>query len=329
MFVCVISFFKTITVSFLFYSLVSFLPEAVVESQQAFSTSTSPNELSSQPSRRGSLFDLQQGRVSNQNVIGHSPTGIAESSTNEFRSSDKYMQDSFETEKPKSNRSSPNTISSQSQSNGSNRKGSIRFYNEIQSADDTDKKKDETASILQEDSSIYKKNEHKYIPNVQEYRQTNQSLAEPQQELFYDSQLDYTGQPLNVYESGQYDGSQYNDQQNYDGVQYRTEDPQPSEEYEYQSGYQGYDTQQQTYQSNKLPSEPLQQEPYGTELYQERSTKPNTDTRTYQTVQQHQNYADSISKNSNMGQNFKGNGNGNGAVRLPNMSKQSTTKNFT
>lgn len=288
---------------------VSYLQEAAIEPQHAFSTSTSPNELSSQQSRRGSFLESQPSRVSNQNVIGNSPTEIAGATSNEFHANDKYMQDSFETEKRKSNRTYPNN-----QSTGSNRQGSIRFYDNIQSVNVADKERDETVSEMQQDASMYKTNEFKYNQIPQEYDQTNQTQAAPQ-EPFYDTQLDYRSQPHDIYESEQYDDSQYTDQQNYDGIQYRTEVPQPTSEYEYQTGYQEYDTQQPIYQSNNLPLEPLQQEQYGTDKYQERATKSTPDIRT---VQQYQNYAESNSNNPNMGQK-KGN---------ENMSKQSAAEKF-
>lgn len=299
----------------LFLIAVSYLQETAIEPQHAFSTSTSPNESSNQQSRRGSLLESQPSRVSNQNVIRHSPTEFSGSSTNEIHASDKYMQDSFETEKRKSNQTYPNN-----QSSSSNRKGSIRFYDEIQSANISDKERNETVSAVQQDAPMYKKNELKYNEIPQEYDQTNQTQATPQQ--FYDTQLEYRGQPHNVYESEQYNDSQYSDQQNYDGLQYRTEVPQPTSEYQYQTGYQEYDTQQQIYQPNNLPLEPLQQEPYGTDLYPERATKPTHDN---STAQQYQNFAESNSSNSIVGQKK---GNGNITNKQPNMSKQFAAEKF-
>lgn len=286
--------------------LVPFPQETAIEPNHAFSTSTSLN----QQSRRESLLELQKSRRgSNQNFI--EPTANVEASGNGFQSSDKYMQDSFETEKHISNRTSP---SNQSQTNASNQKGSIRFYDEIPSVDDRDKEKDETASTLQQDSPMYNKNDYKYNQPLHEYEQ---SQPEPQN-LFYDTQLDYTGKPHSVYESGQYDGPQYNDQQNYNNIQYKTEDPLPASEYEYQNAYQGYDPEKQIYQSNNLPLEPLQQEQYETDTYQDGATKPTT-------AQQHQNYSISSSSNSNMALKK---GNENMAVRQSNISKQSATKKF-
>lgn len=186
------------------------------------------------------------------------------------------MQDGFGTEKRKSSIT--------------DRKGSLRFYDDIQSANFSEKDRDETSSAVQQNASMYKNNEF------------NPTQAE-QQEPFYDTQIDYRGQSQNVYESEQYNDSQYNDQQNYDGIQYRTEVQQPTSEYEYQPGYQEYDTQQQMYQSNNLPVEPEKQ--YETDI---RATKPTHDVRS---VQQYQNFSESGT--SNMGQR-------------PNMPKQSATK---
>lgn len=276
----------------------SYIPEASIGQQQPFSTNTSPNELSNQQSRRGS----------NANVIG--PTEIAGGSSSEFQSSHKYMQDSFETEKHKSNRTSPTN-----RSRNPDRRGSLRFYDEIQSANFADKERDETSSGLQQNSSMYEKNEFKYNQSPQEYDQTNQTQLEPQ-EPFYDTQIDYRDH------NEQYDDSQYNAQQNYDGIQYRTEVQQPTSEYGYQTGYQEYDARQQIYQSNNPSLGPLQSEQqYETDSYQERATKP-----THDVVQPYQNFSESNSSTSNTGQKK---GNGNITNKLPNMSKQSTTKKFT
>lgn len=286
----------------------SYLQEAAIEPQQAFSTNTSPNELSNQQSRRGSLLETQQTRIPNNIVAG--------GSSNEFQSNLKYMQDSFETEKHKSNRTSPTN-----RSGIPDRKGSLRFYDEIPSSNFADKERDETSSAVQQNASIYENKELKYNQSPQEYNQTNQTKPEPP---FYDTQLDYRGQSHNVYEPEQYDDPRYNDQQNYDGIQYRAEVQQPTSEYEYQPGYQEYDTQQQVFQSNNLPLETLQPEQqYDTDIYQERATNPSHDART---VQQYQNLTESNSGTSNMGQRK---GNGHVTNNQPNMSKQFAPKKFT
>lgn len=282
--------------------------------QQAFNTSTSPNEQSNQQSRRGSLLESQQTRISNQSNIGRSPTEIVGSSPNEFQTSHKYMQDSFETEKYKSNRSSPTIRSS-----GPDRKGSLRFYDD--SSNFADKERDEPSPTEPQNASMYEKNEFKYNDSPQEYDQMNQ-IQTQSQKPFYDTQIDYRGQSHNAYETEHYNDSQYNDQQNYDGIQYGVQ--QPASQYEYQPEYQEYDTEQQIYQANNPPPEPLQPEQqYETDIYQERATKPTQDTRT---VQQYQNFSESNSSTPNMGQK---NGNGNITNKPSNTSKQSTAKKLT
>lgn len=277
----------------------SYLQETAIEPQHAFSSSTSPNELPNQQSRRGSLLESQQSRGSNQNVIGHSPTEIAEGTTNEFHANNKYMQDSFETEKRKSNRTYPNNHTS-------TRKGSNQFSDGIQSGIFADKERGETASAVQKDDSLYEKNEYSYDQIPQEYNPKNQAKqthATPQ-ELFFETQHDYRRQPHNVYESEQYDDAQYGGQQNYNDTQYRSEELQPTSENWLQdqvqeTGYQEYDTR-------NLSVEPLQQQQYGTDFYQERTTKPTPEIRTSQQYQ------------SNMGQKK---GNGNITNKQTNMSK--------
>lgn len=291
-------------------TIVSYIQEAELGPQQAFNPSTSLNELSNQQSRRESLLESQQSRISNQNVIGRSPTEIIGSGPTEFQTSHKYMQDSLETEKYKSNLTSPTIRSSVP-----DRKGSLRFYDESSSSF-ADKERDETSPTIPQNASLYKKNEFKYNDPPQEYDQTSQIQTQPEKP-FYNSQLDYTGQPHNAYETEQYNESQYNDQQNYDGIQYGAEVQQPTSEYEYQPEYQEYDAQQQIYQPNNLPTEPMQPEQqYESEIYQERAPKS--------AVQQYQNYPEANSSTPNMGQK-----NGNAINKQPNMLKQSTTKKFT
>lgn len=281
--------------------------------QQAFSTSTSPNELSNQQSRRESLLESQQSRISNQNINQRSPTEIVGSGPIEFQTSHKYMQDSLETEKYKSNLASPNIRSSVP-----DRKGSLRFYDESSNFADKVTNRDETSPAVPQNASMFKTNEFKYSDSPQEYEQTSHIQTQPQKP-FYDTQMDYRDQPHNAYETEQYNDSQYNDQQNYDGIQYGAEVQQPTSEYEYQPEYQEYDAQQQMYQPNNLP--PLQPEQqYETEIYQERATKP---THGIESVQQYQNFSEANAGTSNMGQK-----NGNVINKQPNISKQSTTKKF-
>lgn len=278
----------------------SFLQETANESQpQAFSTNTSPNDMSNQQSRRGSIFELQQSRVSNQNFVGNSPK----------ESSDKYLQDSFETEKLKSNQTSSNN---KFQSSGSSQKGSLRYYDGLQSIGDADKERDETSPAMQQDPSMYKNNEFKYNQILQDYEQRNQTQAETQDQ-FYTTQLDYADQPQNLYESEQYSRPQY-DQQNYAGIEYSgAEVSQPTDEYDYQSEYQEYSTQQPNYQTNNLQLEPLRQEQYGIDAYEEKATKPILDSRS---AQHHSNFTEPSISNPNMGN----------TTRQPTMPIQSTTK---
>lgn len=252
------------------------------------------------------------------------------------------MQDSFETEKPKSNRTSPNAEDSQYQSGGSRRKGSIRFYDEVQSVDEANKKRNETASVLQQDDSGYPPNGYEYKESLQEYNSQGQGQNElqqqqqQQQDQIY-SQHDYTDQPHDVYATGDYDASQYVDQQNYDRDQYGTGTLQPADEYNYQTEYQGYDTQkydQQGYQSNEQPPEPTQpQEQYNTGMYQESTAKPTFDTPSYQPTQPaqpQQSYTEPSSSTTTMGQKYKGNGNSAGSgQRQQSVSKQPAKKKFT
>lgn len=299
--------------------------------QQALSTSASPapsfkhspNGQSSQQSRRGSSFEPPQRRVSQQSF-----TESIENAGATIDSSDKYLQDSYETEKPRSNRTSPNAEDSQYQTNGTRRKGSIRFYDEIQSIDEANKTRDETGSVVQQDDSAYASSGYEYKESVPEYNQTNQSANEVQQQpdQMY-SQLDYTNQP---YGTTDYESTQYVDQQNYDQNQYGTSgNSQPTDEYAYQSEYQGYDLQ--GYQSaEQLQQQQQQPEQYSTGMYQESNTKPNYDTSTYQPAQQQPSYTEPIPTNTNVGQKYKGNGNTaiSGQRQQP-MSKQPAKKKFT
>lgn len=234
------------------------------------------------------------------------------------------MQDRYETEKPKSNRTSPIADDIQYQTNDTRRKGSIRFYDEVQqSTDETNKTRNETATMLQQDDSAYASSGYEYNENIPEYNQTDQDPNKIQQtsDQMY-SQLDYTEQP---YGTREYDGTQYTDQQNYDQNQYGTAGTvQPTDEYNYQTEYQGYE------QQNYPATDQLQQpEQYNTEMYQDNSTKSNYDTGRYQTAQQLPNYTEPNPTTTNVGQKFKGNGNTTASGQRQSMSKQSAKKKFT
>lgn len=294
----------------------SYLQDTDLGLQQAFSTSTNANELSNQQSRRESLLESQQGRISNQNIIGRSATEIVGSGPIEFQARNKYMQDSLETEKYQSNLASPTIRSSVA-----DRRGSLRFHDELSNFADKVTNRDEMSPTLPQNALMYTKNEFKFNDSPQEYDQTNQVEIQSQKP-FYDTQLDYRDQPHTAYDIEQYNDPQYNVQQNYDGIQYGAGVQQPTSEYEYQPEYQEYDAQQQIYQPNNLPPEPLQPEQqYEAEIYQERAP-----THDIKSVQQYQNYSETNSGTSNIGQK---NGNGNIINKQPNISKQSTTKKFT
>lgn len=164
----------------------SFSRETVKEPQQEFSANSSPKNLSNQQSRRGSIFDIQQSRVSNQILVVDGTTGF----------SDKYLHDSFETENLSSNQTSSNV---QSRMNESRIKGPIQYYDELQLVGDKDR--DETSQANQEDPSMYEFNELNYNQFLQEFDQTNENQAKLL-EHFHSTHQDYSDQKF--YESKRY-----------------------------------------------------------------------------------------------------------------------------
>ncbi|XP_055307437.1 putative mediator of RNA polymerase II transcription subunit 26 [Sitodiplosis mosellana] len=256
-------------------------------------------------SRRESLHDTHR-RLSQQS-FGQLPV---ESSAANFigsdQSGDKYVQDSFETEKIKSNRTSPNAEDDQSHPREVRRKGSIRFYDEVQSFE-------EKKGI--EASPEYTKDEYDYGKNLQQ--QAQQEYTDP---TGYD-------QSDSIIKAGQYDTSQYIDQQNYDENQYGAGDLQSTNEYEYQYT-QNYD--QSGYQADEQPSELLYQpEQYVDGQYQQIVSLGSTlELEKHQPTQQQQNFPQLTSSNSEMDRKYKGNGNNTVSSRQP-VSKPPSKKKFT
>lgn len=281
------------------------------------------NGRSSQQSRRGSLYDIPQRISSQQNPTSHIPIENPNSEVGVLETGNKYVQDSFETEK--SNRRSSNA-EDDLQANGARRKGSIRFSDEIQSVSDPITQREESLSKLPQDASKYLQKEYEYQESSQEYNPSAQDHIQQQQQQqqqiyshpeFTDQrQYEQSGEIYNS--TGGYDSSQYINQETYDNSQYGTAELQPSNEYDYQSDtqYQGFDTQNYT-QPGEQPLENL----YQSEPYQEENTMAEFDIKQNQPMQQ-QSYTDR--------QRYKVNGNGaNSATQRQTMSKQPTKKKFT
>lgn len=255
------------------------------------------------------MYDITQRRTSQQNIQGLSTT----------ETGNKYIQESIETEK--ANRRSSNS-EDDSQSNGFRRKGSIRFYDEVHSTEDANAQRTESTSNLQQNDSEYAQKEYEYNETPQEYSDQSQ---QQQQEIY--SQPDFTDQRQYeqsdaIYGNADYNTSQYIDQQNYDN-QYGTNAP--TSEYEYQSGYQGFDTQNYAESSD---GQTLGGNLYQTEQYQQGETSQDYDTQQNLPTQQ-QSFTEPTSGATNT-QRYKPNGsNSNTAVQRQSMSKQSTKKKFT
>lgn len=241
------------------------------------------------------------------------PAEISSTSFIEPETDNKYVQDSFETEKLRSNRTSPNLEDDQSQPNDIRRKGSIRFYDEGQSFE-------EEKRI--EDTPKYTQNEFDYEKILQQKQQ--------QQDQNY-SQLEYPGSVYdkseNLFKTGQYDISQnfdtsqpiYVDQQNYNENQFGEGGLQPSSEHEYP-----YAQSYEQYQSNQQPSELPYQSKYTDGLYTEGAASISTfEFGKSQPTQQQQSFAQPTME---MGQKYKGNGN---TASNRSMSKQPSKKKFT
>lgn len=317
------------------------------QTQQGFITNVTPTVAykqessgrTSQQSRRGSLYDSQR-RSSQQSILGHTPIETAISDRFATDTGDKYLQDSFETEKPKSNRTSPNQ---DDQSIGSRRKSSIRFYEDIQPTENVARHSLDDTSVSRQDDTAYTKTGYEYTQNVQPQYSLAQSQAhaQPKENQIY-SQLEYTDQTQynpsdGVYKTETYDTTQYVDQPNYDTSQYGTaaNDYNFQSEYQPTTEYQEYDPtgyEQSTFQA----SEPLADTQYQPEqyvssgLYQDGVTKPTYDYRIGQATEQ-QSYTESVPSNPNVGQKYKGNGNSTTATtqRLQPVSKQPPKKKFT
>lgn len=319
--------------------------------QQGFITNVTPtvaykqesNGRTSQQSRRGSLYDSQR-RSSQQSSHGHIPIESAIIDRFATEIGDKYLQDSFETEKPKSNRTSPNQ-DDPVQSNGNRRRSSIRFYDDIQPTENVSRHSIDDTSVSRQDDAAYTKTGYEYTQNVQpQYSQLAQSQAhsQPKENQNY-SQLEYTDQTQynpsdGVYKTEDYDTTQYVDQQNYDANQYgttTTNDYNFQSEYQPRSEYQEYNPtryEPTTFQTSEQPANTMYQpEQYVSDgLYQDEATKPTYDYRIGQAAEQ-QSYTESVPSNSNVGQKYKGNGNSTTAAaqRLQPVSKQPAKKKFT
>lgn len=290
------------------------------------------------------MYDSQR-RSSQQSTLGHLPIENAISDSFAPENGDKYLQDSFETEKSKSKRTSPNG-DDQIQSNGGRRRGSIRFYEDIQPTENVTRQRTGDTPISRQDDPGYANSGYEYKQNVQpQYSQSPQIQAQsqPKENQIY-SQLEYTDQTQynpsdGVYKTEEYDTTQYVDQQNYDSNQYGTGQLQSSGDYDLQNeyqptnDYQGYQPttyEQPTFQATEEPAM-YQPEQYTTGLYQEGATKPTFDYGNSSTAAEQQSYTEPISSNTNVGPKYKGNGNTTSATtqRLQSMSKQPAKKKFT
>lgn len=244
--------------------------------------------------------------------------------------SDKYLQDSFETEKSKPNRISPNVGDIQSQSNAPRRRSSIRFYEENPSIGNISKQITEHNPIILPDATEYGKDGYdQYIPNEM---QSQQQQDPTHTKLDYTTQSHYD-EPSNIYETENYDTTQYVNPQIYDGHQYRTDTQQSNNDYNYQDGYQDYEASNYDgtgYQPNEQSSNALYlPEQYSDEIYRDEISKPMPDHGINQTIQQPTAYMES--SNTSMDQLYKGNGNTTNttAHRLQSTPKQPIKKKST
>lgn len=242
------------------------------------------HEGTNHQSRRESLYETHR-RLSQQSIgqlqVESSITNFIEPD----QSGDKYVQDSFETEKPKTSRPSLNIEDDQFQPRETRRKGSIRFYDEVQLFEG--KKGIET-------SPEYKSEEYGFDKNLQQSIQqeyTNPIEYDQSDRIFKTGQYDY---PQN------YDSSQYDDQKNYEDNQYGLDGS--ANEYEYQYA-------QSTYKSNELPIDVLYQpEQYSdAQKFQEITSAQSTlELENPQLTQQQQTFTHLPSSDSEMERKYKG-----------------------
>lgn len=279
--------------------------------KQQLNSSTGATSLlsSNQESRRGSHYESQHRESPQHN--GQLSTENKNVST--FNAGNKFMQDSFETEKSKSSRASPIADDSKNQAGTTQRKNSIRFFDEVQSVNEPNTTISETLH-QEKDDSVY---EYK---NVSDYNQALQNQNSPSQ-----NQVEYTDHPLNTYASNQYNTTQYINQQNYDSSQYEADDLQQKPGYNYQTEYQDYDVpkyEHSEYQNTEQPNDQVQQQEQFFAVQPDGTTSTTFDSEVFQPIQQRQSYTES-SFASNVGQKY------NNAPRQQNMSKQSAKKKYT
>lgn len=263
------------------------------------------HEGTNQQSLRESSYETHR-RLSQQS-IGQSQV---ESAINNFmepdQSGDKYVQDSFETEKPKTSRPSLNIEEDQFQPRETRRKGSIRFYDEVQSLEG--KKGIETSpEYKREEYGLEKNLQH---PIQQEY--TDPIGYDQSDRIFKTGQYDY---PQN------YDSSQYVDQKNYEDNHYGLDGS--ANEYEYQYA-------QSTYNSNELPIDVLYQpEQYidGQKLQEIASARSTLELEKPQLTQQQQTFTHLPTSNSEMERRYKGYENSTALNKQP-VLKSPLTKNL-
>lgn len=314
------------------------------------------NGRTSQQSRRGSLLqELQPRRLSQQSITGGGsgqPIEVADtklSSALHDSSVDKYAKDSFETEKSKSNRTSP--ISDELQP--VRRRSSIRFSDDVQlsTSSDSGRFAESNAETTSHIDSGYSGKQ--YQESVQEYNQpatiqdtystSDLQQSQQQQEPLY-TQQDYTSaqqydQSGNVYSADdyepqytteQYDTSQYTSAQQPEYVgsdatelqqQYDTSQPQQQQQYDdstiqqYQPTYDA-----SVYDQSYASTEQRPQTTYDTEKYSIAQYRDeNNGSRLSGSIQQQQQQQpqsstftsnpESISSNPNLGQKYRGNGN--------------------
>lgn len=234
-------------------------------------------------SRRESLYETHR-RLSQQS-IGQLPV---ESSITNFiepdQSGDKYVQDSFETEKRKTSRPSLNIEEDQFQPREARRKGSIRFYDEVQLFEG--KKGIEASPENKREEYSFEKNlQH---PIQQEY--TDPIGYDQSDTNFKIGQYDY---------SQNYDSPQYDDQNNYENKQYGLD--RLANEYEYQYA-------ESNYESNELPSDVLYQpEQYSDEQnFQEIASASTLELEKPQLTHQQQTFTHLLPTNSGMEKKYKG-----------------------
>lgn len=277
------------------------------------------NGRSSQPqSRRGSLYDSQR-RLSQQSTSGQLVENQL-SSNIPLEADDKYLQDSFETEKSRPFRISPNAESDQSQSNGSRRRSSLRFYEENLSV----------GKISKQIADPTDYTELGYEQSIQQYIQSDQNQTQPQQLQEDHAYHEYKNQaqydePNSIYKTEDYDTTQYVNQPIYEGNPYRTDALHTPNDYNFHGGYQEYEAanfEQSGYQPNEQSSDALYlPEQYSGELYHE-EIKTIPDLGKNQSVAQ-----PSYTESSKMGQTYKGSANSSNIAthRQQSMSKQKKT----